>query len=201
MTTLPSIIESKQEILSNQDLVNLAFDFAARSSSINTKRTYKYGWKSFNNWCKARGVDPLLNESKEALIAFYVSEQAAGGKLKVSSITCYLAGIREHYQEHGIVINLQHPTIQKVLKGVRNTLFKRPLQKEPLLIDQIKEMVEGISIEKNGKLHLIGIRDRAILLLGFAGAFRRSELVSLDIDLYERWLCCSCTEIQNRSRR
>ena len=93
-----------------------------------------------------------------------------------------MVGIRDYYQEYGIIINLQHPTIQKVLKGIRNTLLKRPIQKEPLLVEQIKAMVEGISIEKEGKPHLIGIRDRAILLLGFAGAFRRSELVSLDIE-------------------
>lgn len=182
MITPPSIVEKNQSIVTDQELVKIALDFASRSSSHNTKRTYNYGWKSFCNWCNERGVNPFHNENKEALISLYISEKAAREKLKVSSISCYLAGIRSHYQDHGIIINLQHPTIQKVLKGIRNTLFKRQIQKEPLLVDQIKAMVEGVCIEKNGQSHLIGIRDRAILLLGFAGAFRRSELVSIDVE-------------------
>jgi integrase len=124
----------------------------------------------------------LQIEHKEALIAFYLTDHATKGSLKVSSMSCYLAGIRDHYQERGIIINPNHPTVKKVLKGIRNTLFKRPTQKEPMLVDLLRDIVGAIPVEKDGKPSLIGIRDRAILLLGFAGAFRRSELVSLDVD-------------------
>ena len=165
-----------------RELANQAFDFASRSSSANTRRTYAYGWKSFNTWCISRGTDPLQIEHKEALIAFYLTDQATKGSLKVSSMSCYLAGIRDHYQERGILINPNHPTVKKVLKGIRNTFSKRPTQKEPVLIDLLRDVVGAIPIEKDGKPNLKGIRDRAILLLGFAGAFRLSELVSLDVD-------------------
>jgi integrase len=181
--TLPSLNRPQdKEILSNQELVKLAFDFASNSSSANTRRTYKFGWLSFNNWCRDRGVDPLRSDNKEALVAFYISEKAANGDLKVSSIKCYLGAIRAHYQERNIIVNLQHPVIKKVMKGIRNTLLKRPIQKEPLYVDQVKDMVEAIPIQKDGKSNLIGVRDRAILLLGFAGAFRRSELSSIRLE-------------------
>lgn len=182
ISKISSTTVNESQVFSNQELVDIALDFASKSSSSNTKKTYAYGWKSFNHWCNGRGVDLLRNDNKEALISFYISEQAVKENLKVSSISCYLAGIRWHYQEKGVVINLQHPAIQKVLKGIRNTLFKRQNQKEPLLTDQIKTMVELISVDKNGEPSLIGIRDRAIILLGFAGAFRRSELVSLNVE-------------------
>jgi len=174
--------KKNHEILSTQQLVELAFDFASKSSSVNTRRTYKFGWQSFSTWCNVRGVDPLHSENKEALVAFYVSEKAAGKHLKISSITCYISAIRDYYQDRGVILNLQHPSIKKVLKGVRKSMLKRPNQKEPLYVEQIKEMVEAIPIEMNGQRRLIGIRDRAILLLGFAGAFRRSELVRVKIE-------------------
>ena len=102
--------------------------------------------------------------------------------MKISSISCYLAAIRDYYQERGIVVNGHHPVIQKVLKRIRKSLPKRPVQKDPILTDDIKEMIQGISKEKNGKPYLAGLRDRALLLLGFSGAFRRSELVYLDFE-------------------
>jgi hypothetical protein len=102
------------------------------------------------------------------LIALYISDKAANRNLKISSITCYLAAIKGYYEENGFILNIQHPAIRKVLKGIRNTLSKRPTQKEPLYVDELKTMVQSISIEKNGNRSLIGIRDRAILLLGFA---------------------------------
>lgn len=179
MTTKLITPRQNQDILSHEDLVRLAFDFASKSSSANTRRTYRFGWQSYLKWCPSRGVDPLHCDNKETLVAFYASEKAANGALKVSSIKCYLAAIRGYYKDNGVVINLQHPVIKKVLTGVRRILFKRPIQKEPLYVDQVKEMVVAISIENNGKNSLFGIRDRAILLLGFAGAFRRSELVSI----------------------
>jgi integrase len=182
MTTKPIIHRQNQEILSNQELVKLAFDFASKSSSVNTRRTYKFGWQCFCNWCLSRGGDSMQSDNKETLVAFFVSEKAANSSLKVSSIKCYLSAIRGHYENNGVVLNLQHPVIKKVLTGIRKSLFKRPTQKEPLHIDQVKEMVGAIPFEDNGKRRLIGIRDRAILLLGFAGAFRRSELVIIKVE-------------------
>jgi integrase len=182
MPEVPTIIISNKEVLSTQELMNLAFDFAQNATAKNTQRTYSFGWRSFYEWCRLQGMDPYITNGKEALIAFYISEKAANGELKVSSISCYLAAIRAHFIEKNIVINMQHPSIQKVLKGIRNSLSKRPVRKEPILTEDLRQMIECIPIEKDGHPYLNGLRDRAILLLGFAGAFRRSELVGLNID-------------------
>lgn len=181
MTYQSIVLHESKELLSTQDLMNLAFDFAANATAENTQRTYAYGWKSFLEWCQLRNIDPYKVDGKEALISFYIAEKAAQGELKVSSISCYLAAIRNHYLEKGIVINSQHPSIKKVMKGVRNKLLKRPVRKEPLLTEDLREVMQCIVTEKDGELQLLGIRDRALLLLGFSGAFRRSELVSLDV--------------------
>jgi integrase len=65
--------------------------------------------------------------------------------------------------------------VRNTLKGIRRTLGTAPAQKAPALIDDIRAMVEAADAG------LIGLRDRALILLGFAGAFRRSELVGLDL--------------------
>ena len=176
------VVPEQKSLLSTQDLMNLAFDFASNATAKNTQKTYAYGWKSFLEWAQIRGIDPFTVTGKEALVSFYISEKAASGELKISSISCYLAAIRNQYNEKGVVINMQHPSIKKVLKGVRNKLTKRPVRKEPILTEDLKEMIQAIEVEKNGKPYLIGIRDRALLLLGFSGAFRRSELVGLNIE-------------------
>jgi integrase len=70
-------------------------------------------------------------------------------------------------------------TIATVLRGINNKLGKRPNRKEPILTEDLKKMLEAISIARGCLPNLIGLRDRALLLLGFSGAFRRSELVAL----------------------
>jgi integrase len=182
MDQAPIFSNNELAISSPQELAELAFDFASNALSSNTKRTYSCGWKSFSLWCSLLGVNYLTADNKEGLISFYIADMASKGTLKVSSIACYLSAIQDCYRERGVVVNIQHPAIKKVLKGIRKTLHKRPVQKDPLLTDEIKEMVQTISTEKDGKPYLAGVRDRALLLLGFSGAFRRSELVSLNFE-------------------
>jgi len=168
--------------VSAQKLMDTATNFAQESTSKNTRRTYSYGWKSFAEWSAFQNVDPISVSGKEALIAFFVSDKASNFDLKVSSIATYLAAIRSGYMDRGIIINMKHPAIVKVLKGVRRKLNKRPVRKEPILTEDLREMIAHAPIERDGKPLLAGLRDRALLLMGFAGAFRRSELVALNVE-------------------
>ena len=176
-----AVVETKND-LSIQNLMETAYEFAQASISKNTKRTYEWGKKSFLDWCADKNVDPMVTESKEALIAFYASDKASTGKFKVASITCYIAAICSWYLEHGVAVNMKHPSLKNVLKGIRNTLTVRPTRKDPILTEDLRSMVEAIPIDIEGVTHLAGIRDRALLLLGFTGAFRRSELVGLNLE-------------------
>jgi integrase len=107
-------------------------------------------------------------------IAAYIAECA--GRLRVGSIQRRLNAIAEAHK----AADLDSPTsagmVKNTMKGIRRTLGTAPAQKSPTLTDDIRAMVDAADPG------LIGARDRALILLGFAGAFRRSELVALDIE-------------------
>jgi integrase len=168
--------------LSIANLVDAAMSFAEAASSKNTRRTYSVGWGSYSNWCQAHGTDPMGQTEKEGLIALYAADMAGKEKLKINSLSTYLAAICSGYRERGVTINLKAPALEKTLTGIRKSMVKRPNRKEPILTEDLREMVASISVEQEGHPRLIGLRDRALLLLGFAGAFRRSELVSLLVE-------------------
>jgi integrase len=106
-------------------------------------------------------------------VASYIAKCA--GRLKVGSIQRRLNAITEAHK----VLGLESPTsagmVRNTLKGIRRTIGTAPAQKTAALTADIRSMVDATDAG------LIGARDRAIILLGFAGAFRRSELVALDI--------------------
>lgn len=164
-----------------QNMVDTALTFTSSATSKNTKRTYQYGVKSFLAWCKEHDINPMEVQEKIALVVFYASDTAKKRKLKASSIACYVVGICNFFCEKGFPISIADKPIAAVLKGINISLGTRPVQKEPILTTDVKQMVEAIRVEQGFQPRLIGVRDRALLLLGFAGAFRRSELVALTV--------------------
>jgi integrase len=107
-------------------------------------------------------------------VAAYIAECAS--HLKVGSIQRRLNAIAEAHKAVGLESPTHAPIVRNTMKGIRRTKGTAPSQKSPALTDDIRTMVEAAD---NG---LIGLRDRALILLGFAGAFRRSELVRLAAD-------------------
>lgn len=167
---------------SSTELFNLAANYHKCSKSANTRSTYATAWKNYTQWCAFQQQDPMTTESKESLVAFYLSDMAGNGKLKLASIKCYLMGIKVSYRDRGVELDLKHTGLRGVIRGIQRTLNPRQTRKEPILIEDLVAMVDAIPIERNGTPWLQGIRDRAILLIGFCGAFRRSELVSLTVE-------------------
>lgn len=151
---------------------DLARDFARRSKAENTVRGYRSDWHDFCGWCETHGVYPLPASSE--VVASYVAQCA--GRLKVGSIQRRLNAIAEAHKAVGLESQTHHPMVTNTMKGIRRTLGTAPAQKSPTLTDDIRAMVDAADPG------IIGVRDRALILLGFAGAFRRSELVGLDID-------------------
>jgi len=107
-------------------------------------------------------------------VATYIAECAA--RLRVGSIQRRLNAIAEAHKATGLESPIHNPMVRNTMKGIRRTLGTAPVQKAPTLTDDIRAMVDATD---SG---LIGTRDRALILLGFAGAFRRSELVALDLE-------------------
>src|ERR1700688_205846 len=146
-------------------------EYIRASKAENTLRGYSADWRDFCRWSEAHGLSPLPATPES--VAAYIAECA--GRLKVGSIQRRLNAIAEAHKALGLESPTHHAIVANTMKGIRRTLGTAPAQKTPTLTDDIRAMV---SATDDGK---IGLRDRALVLLGFAGAFRRSELVGLDV--------------------
>lgn len=156
------------------DLTPEAIDYGRAALSASTMRAYQADWSEFQDWCASRGRASL--PASPATVANFASMLADGGK-RVSTISRKMAAIRFFHRGAG-----QHnPTgdagVAAILKGIRRTVGVAPRQKAPATADVIHQMLAHIP-----KDTLKGKRDRALLLLGFAGAFRRSELVGIKVE-------------------
>lgn len=157
-------------------LVETARDYARQATSENTLKAYSTDWSHFARWCRMRGADPMPTSAQ--LIGLYLADLAApGGKsvaLSVSSIERRLSGLTWGYAQRGERLDRKDRHIASVLAGIRRKHARPPAQKEAILPDDLRDMLATLPHD------LRGLRDRAILLIGFAGGLRRSEIVSLD---------------------
>ena len=148
-----------------------AREFARQSKAENTIRGYQSDWRDFCAWCESHGLCPLPASPEVA--AAYIAECAA--HLKAGSIQRRLNAIAEAHKAVGVESPTHSAMVRNTMKGIRRTLGTATAQKTAALTDDIRAMIDATDPS------LIGARDRALILLGFAGAFRRSELVGLDV--------------------
>jgi integrase len=157
-------------------LVETARDYAGAAASENTLKAYARDWTHFTRWCRLRGTEVL--PPSPALVGLYIADLAApSGKapaLSVSSIERRLSGLSWGYAQRGERLDRKDRHIATVLAGIRRKHARPPLQKEAILPEDLRAMLATLPHD------LRGLRDRAILLIGFAGGLRRSEIVSLD---------------------
>jgi len=158
-------------------LVETARDYARAAVSDNTRSAYARDWGHFTRWCRRRGADPLPPSAE--LVSLYLTDLAAPRNpkvpaLSVASIERRLSGLCWNYRQRGTPLDRTDRHIAAVLAGIRRQHARPPMQKEAILGQDIIAMLATLPHD------LRGLRDRAILLLGFAGGLRRSEIVSLD---------------------
>lgn len=182
---LPDIVDLVMEMGSSppparlEALVETATAYAKAASSENTQNAYAKDWRHFTSWCRREGFGPLPPSSQ--VIGLYIGACAAGepqrGRLplSVATIERRLSGLAWNFTQRGVPMDRADRHIATVLAGIRRKHAKPPRQKEAVLGDDIKAMVGTLGHD------LRGLRDRAILLLGFAGGLRRSEIVGLDV--------------------
>ena len=158
-------------------LVDTARDYARQATANNTNLAYKKDWAHFASWCRRRGADPLIPDPQ--LIGLYITECASPQDgfppLAASTIERRLSGLSWNYQQRGLSLDRRDRHIATVLAGIKRKHGKPPEQKEAVLAEDILEMIAGLTFG------LREIRDRAIILIGYAGGLRRSEIVGLDI--------------------
>lgn len=143
---------------------------AARSA--NTRRGYQGDWHRFESWCAAHGVAAM--PADPATVAAYATALGEDGK-KVATIERALTSIA---QAHGLAGKPSPTTderVRTVLKGIRRRLGRAQRKAQPLLPLDLRVVVKELPTD------LRGLRDRALLLVGFSGAFRRSELVAIEV--------------------
>ncbi len=157
-------------------LVETARGYARAAASDNSLKAYASDWAHFTRWCRMRGADPL--PPSPPLIGLYITDLAAPqGKapaLSVSSIERRLSGLSWGYAQRGERLDRKDRHIGTVLAGIRRKHARPPAQKEAILPQDLRDMLATLPHD------LRGLRDRAILLTGFAGGLRRSEIVALD---------------------
>ncbi len=154
-------------------LVDSARTYAAAAVSDSTRRAYLSAWKKFLVFCSSVGADAL--PASPGLVAVYISNRADSGR-KVSTITSDLAAIAAAHRAARLESPTRSSQVATVLRGIKNTIGVRPVQKAALGIMDIRRLVAVLDQES-----VRGTRDNLILVLGFAAGLRRSELVALDV--------------------
>lgn len=151
-----------------------------RAKAANTVRAYRADWNDFSIWAEEHGT-AVLPASPEA-VALYVTELARRGR-KASTIQRRLSAISDAHRATGLNSPTKHSTVREAWNDVRGSIGTKQERKAPLLTAELRSLVTRLPDD------LRGARDRALLLLGFAGALRRSELVGLDAEDIEehRW--------------
>jgi site-specific recombinase XerD len=155
-----------------ETMADQAQDFARRAKAANTLKAYRNDWDDFLSWCGLHRLEPL--PATPQTIALYLTDLSKTHK--VSTLYRRLSGISQAHQAAGHTSPTRDPQVRLVFQGIRRTRGSAPDQKQPAITAEVRAMVETLKLET-----LSGVRDRALLLVGFAGAFRRSELVSLDV--------------------
>jgi site-specific recombinase XerD len=147
--------------------------YARAEKAPATHRAYGSDFALFRAWCDAKGV-LALPAWPEAVAAFLAAEAARG--VKSSTVGRRMAAIRHAHKLAGHVPPTSSEVVKATMRGIRRTAGSASARKAPATADKVIAMVSAMGTGMKA------LRDRALLLLGFAGAFRRAELVALDLD-------------------
>jgi len=174
-------IQTNIKSLEIETLKNLS-----NSKSQNTLRAYKSDFDNFAFFCISNGFSYL--PAQPQVIALYLTEMSKTHKF--STLKRRIASISVIHKLKGHYLDAKHPVIIENLHGIKRSIGSRQLQKKPILINNLKLLINVINnkivnineqkILRKKKLELINCRDKALILIGFAGGFRRSELVNIE---------------------
>jgi site-specific recombinase XerD len=158
--------------LQEETLLNLK-----SSKAKNTIRAYKSDFKDFGLFCAQNGFKSLPSEAK--IISLYLT-QLSTKEVKISTIKRRLVSIGVIHRLKGHYLDTKHPLIVENLMGIKRRKGSIQKGKKPLLINNLKRLINVIDQQKKEQIKIF--RDRTIILIGFSGGFRRNEIVSLDYD-------------------
>ena len=144
------------------------------SKSNNTLRAYKSDFRDFGAFCVKHGFDSLPTEPK--IISLYLTHLSKNSK--ISTLRRRLVSISMIHRLKGHYLDTKHPIIIENLMGIRRVKGSIQKGKKPILINHLKSIINVIDDQEAEEIKKI--RDKTILLVGFGGGFRRTELISID---------------------
>ena len=167
--------------LQEETLINLQ-----NSKANNTVRAYKSDFNDFGLFCAQNGFKSLPSEPK--IVSLYLTHLSTKD-IKMSTLKRRLVSIGVIHKLKGHYFDTKHPSIIENIMGIKRRKGSIQNGKKPLLINNLKKVINVIDQEKNEEIKKF--RDRSIILIGFSGGFRRKEIVSLDyedLDFVEKGL-------------
>jgi integrase len=153
------------------ELGEQARGYLEQSKAANIRRAYAADWRTFTAWCAGHKLANL--PATVETVALFLVDHA--GVRNASTLQRYLMSIAHAHEAAGADIPTASPAVRAAWSGIRRQHGTAQVGKAPAQVDELRRMVATLGGD------LRGLRDRALLLLGFAGAFRRGELVGLDI--------------------
>jgi integrase len=166
VASMPQVID--------QDTLKTAADYLERSKAVTTRAAYRKDWDHFTRWCEDRSLQALPAAPES--VALYLADRADRGS-KNASLRRYLAAISQAHKMAGFESPRSATIVAEISKGIARTHGKEQKHKRAITVDQLRAMAAVCDLNT-----ALGVRNRAILLLGFAGALRRSELSRLNVE-------------------
>ena len=146
------------------------------SKSNNTLRAYQSDFKDFSLFCSKNGFQAMPTTPN--VIALYITHLSSYSKY--STLKRRIASLSILHKTKGHYIDTKHPIIIENLMGIKRINGSHQKGKKPILINDLKILIEVI--DKSKEKDLKKIRDKALMLVGFSGGFRRSELVNIELE-------------------
>ena len=146
------------------------------SKANNTLRAYKSDYRDFGTFCAKHGFQSMPTEPK--VVSLYLTHLSASSK--ISTLRRRLVSIGVVHKIKGHYLDTKHPVIIENLMGIKRKKGSIQKGKKPILINHLKQIINVIDDQKIEKIKKL--RNRTLILTGFGGGFRRTELVSIDYE-------------------
>ena len=144
------------------------------SKANNTLRAYKSDFKDFGTFCVKHGFNSMPSNPK--IVSLYLTHLSA--QSKVSTLRRRLVSIGVVHKLKGHYLDTKHPVIIENLMGIKRKKGSIQTGKKPILINHLKQIINVIEEQKIDEIKKF--RNKTLILVGFGGGFRRTELISID---------------------
>ena len=146
------------------------------SKANNTLRAYKSDFRDFGAFCSKHGLNSLPTDPK--IVSLYLTHLSKNSK--ISTLRRRLVSISMVHKLKGHYLDIKHPIIVENLMGIRRVKGSIQIGKKPILINHLKAIINIIDEQKIDEIKKL--RDKSIILVGFGGGFRRTEIISIDLE-------------------